>query len=205
MKYWLSFVAVLCASCAWAVPEEYNFISVLSQPIASFGEVKTTYAAEPTTMSDSGAELNIGSRASTGGAIYLNGPKGMKIDKLNMEDDTKLSFDENVKWLLKDELHIYPAGNVKVGALLVNNITLNNNDSSKTLQAEKLLLVQGGVMDTGTARSLTVNMGGNNGFVLQGGPTGDLNATPKQMGRTSREEGFDFSADSAYYPISTGN
>lgn len=206
MKYWgvTLFVLLVCTS-AWGQANQFRFISALHAAKASFDTIETKNTKEPTVFKG-GTAINVGSSASSTGTIDIQGFP-IQIDTLTMDDGTQLSDSDSSsnKWLV-DTLQIGDNGNVVVGTLIANQVSLNK-ENEVTVTVDETLLIKGSAWtQTGSASDILNARGkGNEGsFIFEdGGKTKDedIEATWSQLNRTQTETGKTIGDPGTYYPI----
>ncbi len=208
MKQWKWFFGlgvILLTVCVWA--EEFKFVSILSGPVASFGELETKACA----VTQPSGEFNAGSEESSGGTITIYGAP-IQVGSVLMEHDTKITTkDTPISWLV-NTLQVGSSGSVEVQKLIANSMTLNNNDKEASLSAESLIINEKTWTDKGKAtsslqvkheNSTTGNWDAWFSFSSDSEPT--KNATWKQVASSSLETVDGNNDPTVYYPITTAN
>ena len=218
MKYWgiTVFILVACMPALGAGVNEYEFVSALSVPEASFQAVETKSVDHPTKFG-ANTVFNVGA-PSTGdisGDINVKG-NPIQVETLNMNNSTSVANSANTKWLV-DTLNIRTGGKVEVGTLLAEQIDLQNTDKSKetTLQVNNKLQTDtntwakdGEIKKTGTTEE-TLQADWKDGtdnkqfHFVPGTATGT--AKWKDLPRTSHEGTKNHPVDTRFYPIYTTN
>lgn len=216
MKYVAWIVCVVAGpALAWgASTDEFKFVSTLSAPVASFGEVETKSCV----VTQPGGEFNVGNAESSGGTINIQGGP-IKVDKLYMEGNTTLGSSGNINWLVKD-LYVGKLTSadytVQVNELIARLVELNNASTATdtTLNASTLQVDSTTHATAVEARNLSVNkcsdVDENDCFRFVYNDA--TNATPITWGQIAKQEYGPTGAKQTenppddvtrYYPIST--
>lgn len=126
------------ASFGWAAPQEFTFVTTLSAPVASFKEIETQYAGVPTEFGNN-AEVNLGSSKSGTGEIHIEGGNPVRINQLEMEENTTFSVGDDKKWIV-DELTIGKDGEVEAQSAHIQTLEV---PSGSTLTVKGNLIMPG--------------------------------------------------------------
>lgn len=136
MKKWGLLMLVMGAYAGLCeAADSFQFVSVLSQPIASFKKVETKSCE---VMKPRG-EFNIGSEVVTGGQISILGDP-IQVADLHMEHMTNIQSDSGVQWLV-DTLSMGPGGEVKVKHLVAGDVDLQNRTAPDDYSRQTTLTV----------------------------------------------------------------
>lgn len=208
------FILVACMPALGAGVNEYEFVSALSVPEASFQAVETKSVDHPTKFG-ANTVFNVGAPLTEGnisGDINVKG-KPIRVDTLHMNNSTRVANSANTKWLV-DTLNIRTGGTVRVGTLLAEQIDLQNTAKSMgtTLQVANKLQTDtntwakdGEIKGTGTDATLVADWkdGTDNKqfHFVPGTATGA--ATWKGLTRTPYEGTKNHPVDTRFYPIYT--
>ncbi len=192
-----------------AAPTEFQFVSTLSAPVASFKEVETK-ESKPVKI-NSGAEMNIGSSVASKGTVKLNN-KAL-VTRLYMEDKTVLEVVNGRVWTV-GQLYVGTSGDVSPQNLLVSTLNIGDaqhQNTSLTLDANTMKTEGNVIAKTVTVTGeLDVNDSGHpeNRFVFgkngTGGGTGDASfASP--IARTQTEINVRHTPEAVSAILRTGN
>ena len=130
-------LVVSSVSCWGAATDEFKFVSTLSSPVASFGTVETKSCLVTKPL----GQFNIGTKNySSGGLIDIKGGP-IYVNKLYMEDGTKIESEANIRWLV-DTLNVGKNAVVQVQRLIASDFTLNNSTNDANLTVNGTLRIE---------------------------------------------------------------